>query len=289
MFGCAPRAQNSTEVRDDQNTDGLLAGEVLKSEQKYPAQRAVVIFQTLDKNGIPGSSCTAVLIAPNVALTAAHCLQTAFVSFRMAFALETTAVNIKYLPGHKFVVHPLNRSINPEIVFEFKNPPYTQKTPFRLRYDLALVSFKGKVPKGYRPAKIDTDKGADRSGESIYAYGYGNRQHPYQVDSSQLGTLLYGSLTRGKMQIDSDFHRFEDFYLTSESSETQVCNGDSGGPQFLANAKEPTVVGIHSARHVNWAIEKHHNSQCGDVSIVAKVAPFADWILETKKALERAL
>jgi hypothetical protein len=291
LAGCAPASQtglHSSGQSTDQNP-GILGGEVLSRVGQYPAQRSVVMIQPLGPAGLPVTGCTAVLIGQNTGLTSAHCLEMEFTTFRVVFGLRMFATAENHLEGARYELHPRYKT---EIVIgthNFQKIPGEQKFTMDRRFDLAIFSFKGTLPPGYRPAHIDIEKFKDRSNEKVYSYGEGARVHPHQITRDDIGDGLYGKLARGVMFIDTKFTQYEDLYFTSEYSPSQVCNGDSGGPQFLADAVYPTIVGIHSARLNNDASPTTKFSNCGDISVITKVAPFSDWIFEKKTELENQL
>jgi hypothetical protein len=142
--------------------------------------------------------------------------------------------------------------------------------------DIAIFSFYGDLPADAKPALVISDT-SDLSNQPVYIYGSG---HSAYINGVQFREPRYynsgefGNLRRGKAVIHADYSRFTDLYFTAPTSESFTCMGDSGGPQFLASASFPTIVGINSAMLVDDLDGNNKDSVCGNTAITTKVSHY---------------
>jgi hypothetical protein len=214
------------------------------------------VFQLFTRWDQGIGSCTATLIAPNLLLTARHCIS----------------------PGqHSNVVcgmAALGDAVSGNSVFATNDPTPGSDSIFysaaEVRVvdgnndtcggDMALVILVDNVP-GNRatPAVPRIDAGAE-PGEPYVALGYG-------VDSE-------GQATEGRMRLEglevrcsTDCDRRFQVVSNEFMGETGVCSGDSGGPALDAAGK---VIGVVS----------RGSDPCA-TPIYGSVAAWRDWIVET--------
>ena len=138
--------------------------------------------------------CSGTMIAPDVVLTASHCVT------------KTASNHIVNLKGHRYGVskvrvHPLAQTLsNGDII-----------------YDLALLYLRRNPKSNYFP--IITSRKA-QAGDSIYIYGYG-------LDENQ----NTGQLKTGQMTVENVSSRWV-FANYTGNGDSNTCEGDSGGPAF---------------------------------------------------------
>ena len=121
-------------------------------------QRSTAAMYEPSGNGTGGALCTASLIGRNTALTAAHCVQKGGYSPVMIFGPNVRSPESVQLPVTGVAV----------------NPAWQQKQGRGMdQGDIAVVKFAGKVPSGYHPAALDSEKSQIKKGDTAVLAGYG--------------------------------------------------------------------------------------------------------------------
>ena len=237
-------------------TAQLLEGKPVR-ERVTAASKSVVLIEMTAADRSPIAHCTGTLIDRYTVLTAAHCFDITRIpeirGFNLIFAnslAEKNQLNTRI--GRAYSIHPhFNREKN-------------------LDHDVAVLFFRGGAPVGFEPVNIDQDTKADYSNEVVYVYGYGRTE-----DENR--SPFKGVLHKGAMKIDDYFTRFSDRYWTQVTSESFMCKGDSGGPQFYHKGDVLKIVGINSGTLATRRLPDGSYS-CRAQGQATKVAPFAPWI-----------
>lgn len=160
---------------------------------------------------IAGESCTGSMIAPNVVLTAAHCVKRTALSSSLK-TVKTSKVFVKFNGKLSAVarikVHPL-AGANEESY-----------------HDLALVYLKKKL--AVAPIRILLSRDV-KVGDRVKIHGYGRSFDDFE-----------GRLHEGYAHIDavSDIN----LMITIKTSEATGCHGDSGGPVTMSYTDDTGIV-----------------------------------------------
>ncbi len=195
-----------------------------------------------------GATCTGVVLAPSVVLTAAHCVQPAADYAVVVFE----AAGPRLIPVARVALHP---SFDPNS-FETRRP-----TP-----DLALLKLSAPLPGSFRAAQLsyETALPAKRTGFTLVGFGVTK-----DGDGKSAGTLRTVSLpsigTTGGIMI-----------RLSNGASAGGCTGDSGGPVFL----DGVVAGI-----IGWSTASGGARGCGGVTGATLVGPQRPWIDATTQAM----
>ena len=194
-----------------------------------------------------GASCTGAVLAFDLVLTAAHCVQP---QANYAIALIEPA-GPRLLPVERIVLHP---RFNPA-QFETRQP-----TP-----DLALLKLAVPLPGRFKPARIARDVTLPRAGERFTLAGYGVVAENNEKSAGTVRVLELPAIgnTGGIM------------VRLSAGDTRGACTGDSGGPVFRGGL----LVAV-----IGWASGPKSRA-CGPVTGATLVALQREWILATARAL----
>jgi len=190
------------------------------------------VFLLVRESQDSASLCTATLIAPNLLLTARHCVSPGTGDDHV---LCGDSVLGEPYPGGAFIATNDAQPHNDSAIFrgiDVRIPGLGEDT---CGYDVALIILKENVPADVSTPAVPRIDREVMPGESYTAVGYG-------VNES-------GSPTHGRMQLDDlsiacqPGSCGEGVESTEFRGETGICSGDSGGPALDADGK---VVGVVS-------------------------------------------
>jgi uncharacterized protein (TIGR03382 family) len=217
----------------------IIAGQA-SDPGEFPATGQLVIEDTM--------VCTATLIAPDVAITAAHCLDTpAFGRFGFTLDADDGDGTDNIIPVSVWHRHPefddrveefLDLSVRNDLGVILLERPILEVTPEQIAM----------------PAEGELDP----PGTQLALVGYGRTVWH-----------LGGDAVKRDAQVVVD--RAESHEFSTTASGPQACNGDSGGPLFADTPKGRRLVGL-----VSRAVGD--SAMCDTGAIMTRVQPYADWI-----------
>lgn len=192
--------------------------------------------------------CTATLIAPDVGLTAAHCLKTPQFG-SLGFTLDIDASN-----GTEDVVDISFAHMHPD--FDDRVDPYVD---LAIRNDIGVFILKEPMPNApiEQIDELPFDTALD-PGNELAMCGYG-----WPAYSS--GSL--GLKRDANVLVD----RTDAFEFSTAPANPQPCNGDSGAPLFVDTPEGRRIVGV-----VSRAMGR--SERCDTGAIITRVAPYSQWI-----------
>jgi hypothetical protein len=209
------------------------------------ARRSVMVLSS------NGGVCSAVVLARDVVLTAAHCV-TGAAEHRVHFRDET---------GEPVLITPAAKAVHPG--YNAKAIETRQRS-----VDLALLRIPESLPARFERATLTTAKVAEN--DPVLVGGYGLSR---EGDAKTSGTFRTASLTAVEPYGPSRI------LLWAEGSGTaSACQGDSGGPMMSGT----TVAAITS-----WSSPAKGRS-CGGVTQGILVGPQRAWIDRILKGWNRA-
>jgi secreted trypsin-like serine protease len=211
--------------------------------------------------------CTGTLIAPQLVVTAGHCvkdeysdeLATSVLVIAGAADIDNAEAGQVY-EAARFVAHP--RALHGD---ETDDP-----TGLGADYDIAIVQTKSKVTQVTPvqvPAMATLDAVLPEGAELVIA-GYGTRVIDEKTGLSDQDGEHYVGLQHFVRRSQSEF-------LAGSSTDADTCPGDSGGPAYLMVNGEPLLVGATSRGRYDFP-----KVDCGEGGIYTLVPAFKDWIDE---------
>ncbi len=215
--------------------------------------RAVVAVVDLRR-----SFCTATAIAPNVVLTAAHCV----------------------LPGSTYRLQYRDRNGLRNFADIAVAERHPQFDPAAMRAsgasaDLALL----KLPRPLTPeilvAHLDLTPSAIWQGDHLVVVGAGVT---VQGDDASAGINHVANLVAVGPPDDLQI-RLADPAANGRRIGVGACEGDSGSPVFQTQIDGVKVIGI-----VSWATGLSLTPGCGNLTGATRLAPYRDWIDATARS-----
>ena len=212
-----------------------------------------------------GELCSGAIIAPDLVLTAAHC-----VVERATY--RVVAVNRAFRP---IAVRAIGASMHP--AFVAGTTPRTQPG-----VDLAILKLEQPLGPDFVPLNPRAAGGIAK-GEPVELAGYGivaegQAKTARTLRQTQLVTL-------GSLQVANKVTVVADTERLALSSGAGACRGDSGGPILRGGPGRYQLLGI-----VSWssgAFNGRNVSACGGLTAVTPVAEHAGWISARASDLSR--
>ena len=203
--------------------------------------------------GSHGTVCTGSLIAPNIVLTAGHCIAPN-TSYRV---VDYTTQPPRLLSAQKIVTHP---QFNMQTMLAH-----------RATADVALLLLPGPVPsKG--PALLGVPRLPVEPAARFTIAGVGVT---VSGGDDGVGTIRAASLAAtgqpGQLQM-----RLVDPATNNTRNGLGACTGDSGAPVFENQGDRSVIVGV-----VSWSTGANNSAGCGGLTGVTPLTLYRDWILQT--------
>ena len=200
-----------------------------------------------------GAMCTGTLIAPDVVLTAAHCIEPEFIGTDIpgfTLAHDTLTSQPAYTAGTSALQHEM---------FDI----FAEIEPgVGIWYDIGLL-FLAEPITSVEPVKLPTteDGALLAAGMDIEIVGYGRTSNE---------TFDYGVMFNATTDLaEVGTHELR----ISTPGAPQNCHGDSGGPGLIDFGPGPRVVGVVSR-------SADGTGECLGGGIDTRVDAYLDWILE---------
>lgn len=197
--------------------------------------------------------CTATALAPDLVLTAAHC-----VVRPVAYQVKAYQTGVP-IPVRAIVRHPR---------FD-----YASYTASRATADVALVKLAAPLPDIVVPATLAASRRV-AVGETLTIAGFGVT---IAGTARGLGQPRMATLSvtgkPGSLQI-----RLYDIATRNLRAGLGGCTGDSGAPAF--DGEGPLVIGV-----VSWSTAPDDEEGCGGLTGVTPLLLYRDWLLDTARKL----
>ncbi|MBP9222782.1 MAG: trypsin-like serine protease [Verrucomicrobiales bacterium] len=214
--------------------------------------------------------CTGVLINPRVVLSAAHCQPS---------APDVVALNSRGL-------HDLGNRVEKIGILKSIVPDRYGRTGRIANYDIAIYILES--PAGTAPVNAASASDLQNARQvTLAGFGRDDISSSRGFGVKREVTVDIRSLRRGHENLDREeaLYGFEsDDEFVAGSPVMDSCNGDSGGPAYIADPRNPNewlVAGLTSRSTADSL------SACGDGGVYTRIDSHWDWIVEVAKKFLR--
>lgn len=212
-------------------------------------------------HGDDSGYCSATLVSPNLAITAAHCV----------VSEEGEESPLHYTLGKGLNIEKGSKSYNIEVEGVLQDG-FTGSNVSR-RFDIAVIKLKEKVSGDLKPVPLIASRINLKPGIGLILAGYG---------SSGKENYGKGSLLRFVDAKVQDF--FDGEFDVDQTNGKGSCYGDSGGPAYVQTEKGLALLGVVSgpSRRLN---QDPLTGGCSLVITFSDVTEYKEFILESAKKL----
>ncbi|WP_374028869.1 trypsin-like serine protease [Bdellovibrio bacteriovorus] len=249
---------------------GIVGGEILGSNNPLSESTVFVIHKDIEgKTGI----CTGTLIDDDKVLTAAHCTTPGGRS-QIAFTNNASCT----------IAAP--KRTRRAVVDEAVHPDYTyfNKTLLNAGRDLAIMKFSGGIPEGYKVRALPSETYQASKDDQLVMSGYGVTSETAEdsgvlrfttAPASRVVSNFYMAIVKTTVTVPGT--------IAVQQPSNGVCSGDSGGPLYVHDGRDLTLVGITSMGLDVTATKEKDMRICHGVSLFTDLKPHLPWI---KKQIE---
>ena len=211
---------------------------------------APYVVTVLDKSGGGASFCTASVIAPDVVLTAAHCVSN----------LSNTRVFFRGGQGQLVLFDVASIAVHPEF-----RPNIGRK--HLISIDLALLRLAESLPPTFKPIEL-TESGPVATGQPFRIAGFG------RADESVSGTS--GVLRAGILVASGPKSPVLVWLTDPDGTGLGGCTGDSGAPVLAIGQPALVAVAIRAKGNNGYS--------CGAMTEAVLIGPQMPWVRKTLQA-----
>lgn len=274
LLACSPKAAHQVETLEQSN--GVIDGAPVEVTDSLATSTVFLQVVILNEQNKPAGAfgCTGTLIAPNLVVTAAHCVpdkETKNFRFAIGFNRNLEAIQPSEVRAvKKFIPHS----------------GYGQEGANGNTSDIALISFEGSIPKGFAPAKVLVDSSKLKENAPVTVSGYGlikweRGQDANTVENNDIKES--STILRKGPAIFLGFMNENEAVLDQSQNKKGggACSGDSGGPATVVLDQVEYVWGVAS----RVANPDDHTKPCNGFSIYTSISTHAEFLSTASRQL----
>lgn len=251
---CAPNNQNASNAL----AGNIVGGKSVSAADQKKSGVVGIVITTADGMGV----CTGSLIAKNIVLTAAHCLDESESPIKNIFVVFAESID-KAKPEQIRVAATgvANENFAP-------SAPDSGKA----WNDVALLKLAEDAPADFALAQLPDANLKLTVGMQLIQSGYG-RAEALRASTKDTSGVLRTVSGIGILSLTPDA-----LEMNLNEAKKGSCNGDSGGPALLKTSKGPVIVGIDS--------RGNSQTSCIGVGIYTSVVGQLAWIKTNMQKLQ---
>jgi hypothetical protein len=269
-------APDPLDVPDDGMQSILRGAEA--DEDDFPMAGAFVIEGTRGgASAIRVLTCSSSLIAPDVILTAGHCVDPRYLAYAfddpesLDIRWTRTADLGEFSGSEQLLDWPDDTVAVREVVI---HPGFDEDFDVGLAHndDIALAFLEQRVT-GVPLAWLPTPDQAEllETGRDVWIVGWGQ-----QSEGAGLGISGVKRMALGFINVVGEW----EVQIGAGQDDARICFGDSGGPSFI----DVSADGWGDLRQVGIASHTFGFDQCAEGGVETIVAPYLDWLDEQMRA-----
>lgn len=255
MANCAPKETDHQELSSTGDESQIINGQNVQEGDEIA--KTTVAIHNLKQQFI----CTGSIIASNIILTAAHCIEGQPKDYAVVF--ERNVDDLKLVPHavESFVAH---EGFDGDNIFREKDTK-----------DIALIKLAENIPSTHKVIPFLASTSSLKKGYQVILAGYGLNRVSQNIFGELTGSGD-GVLRKTKVRIQNPRYSPTEIQL-DQTRNTGACNGDSGGPAYLSVNGQLFLWGVTSRGTVG----------CHKDVIYTNALAHSQWIQQHIQALDQ--